>query len=215
MRELLEEFAASDDRQDRPVEVRRYGRGEVIAHEGDLADTLHLIRRGRVTAGTTTRYGTEVVYSLMGPGDVFGELALVTADARRTARLMAIEPTETLVIRRGDFDRLRRSRPELQDALTSLLADRIVRLSRQMVEAIAVPAETRVRRRLLDAARFYGDGAPGTVIPLSQDDLAALAGTARATVNRVLGREARRGTLMLGRRRITLLDTGPIERMAR
>ena len=215
MRQVLEEFAASGDGQDRLVEVRRYARGEVIAHEGDLADTLHVIRRGRVTAGTTTRYGTEVVYSLMGPGDVFGELALVTPEARRTARLTAIEPTETLVIRSGDFDRLRRSRPQLQDALTSLLAQRVVRLSQQVVEAIAVPAETRVLRRVLDAARFYGDGAPGTVIPLSQDDLAALAGTARATVNRVLRREVRRGTLEVGRRRVTLLDAGPIERLAR
>jgi len=192
------------------VRVRRYAAGEVIAHEGDLADTLHLVRSGRVAVGLTTQYGNQVTFTLLGPGEVFGELALLDPESRRSATLTALEPTETMTLTRPEFDRLRADRPEFAQALVDLLAERVRRLSDQLVEALYVPADTRVLRRLLTAAQLYG----GTELPLTQDDLAGLAGTARATVNRVLRAEAKRGTLELRRRRIRILDRAALERRA-
>ena len=192
------------------MRVRRYAAGEVIAHEGDLADTLHLVRSGRVAVGLTTQYGNQVTFTLLGPGEVFGELALLDPESRRSATLTALEPTETMTLTRPEFDRLRAERPEFAQALVDLLAERVRRLSDQLVEALYVPADTRVLRRLLTAAQLYG----GTELPLTQDDLAGLAGTARATVNRVLRAEAKRGTLELRRRRIRILDRAALERRA-
>ncbi len=192
------------------MRVRRYAAGEVIAHEGDLADTLHLVRSGRVAVGLTTQYGNQVTFTLLGPGEVFGELALLDPESRRSATLTALEPTETMTLTRPEFDRLRAERPEFAQALVDLLVERVRRLSDQLVEALYVPADTRVLRRLLTAAQLYG----GTELPLTQDDLAGLAGTARATVNRVLRAEAKRGTLELRRRRIRILDRAALERRA-
>jgi CRP/FNR family cyclic AMP-dependent transcriptional regulator len=210
VRELLDELAREPRRPGAPARVRRYAAGEVIAHEGDLADTLHLIRSGRVAAGLTTQYGNQVTFTLLGPGEVFGELALLDARSRRSATLTALEPTETVTLTRPEFDQLRADRPEFAQGLVDLLAERVRRLSDQLVEALYVPADTRVLRRLLTAAQLYG----GTELPLTQDDLAGLAGTARATVNRVLRAEAKRGTLELRRRRIRILDRAALERRA-
>jgi CRP-like cAMP-binding protein len=210
VRELLEELAREPRRPGAPVRVRRYAAGEVIAHEGDLADTLHLVRSGRVAVGLTTQYGNQVTFTLLGPGEVFGELALLDARSRRSATLTALEPTETVTLAQPEFDRLRAERPEFALALVDLLAERVRRLSDQLVEALYVPADIRVLRRLLSAAQLYG----GSELPLTQDDLAGLAGTARATVNRVLRAEAKRGTLELRRRRIRILDRAALERKA-
>jgi CRP/FNR family cyclic AMP-dependent transcriptional regulator len=210
VRELLDELAREPRRPGAPARARRYAAGEVIAHEGDLADTLHLIRSGRVAAGLTTQYGNQVTFTLLGPGEVFGELALLDARSRRSATLTALEPTETVTLTRPEFDQLRADRPEFAQGLVDLLAERVRRLSDQLVEALYVPADTRVLRRLLTAAQLYG----GTELPLTQDDLAGLAGTARATVNRVLRAEAKRGTLELRRRRIRILDRAALERRA-
>jgi len=210
VRELLEELAREPRRPGSAGRLRRYSAGEVIAHEGDLADTLHLVRSGRVAVSMTTRYGNQVTFTVLGPGDVFGELALLSPDARRTATLTALAATETVTLNKPEFDRLRVERPEFGQALTELLAERVRRLSDQLVEALYVSADMRVLRRLLTVARLYGDDE----VPLTQDDLAGLAGTARATVNRVLRAEARRGTLELRRRRIRIVDRDAIEKRA-
>ncbi len=96
------------------------------------------------------------------------------------------------------------------------------RLSEQLVDALYLPAETRVRRRLLDVARAYagGDGSTGAApdgaqVPLTQEELASLAGTSRATVNKVLREEQEHGTISLGRGRTTVVDAGALERRAR
>jgi CRP-like cAMP-binding protein len=96
------------------------------------------------------------------------------------------------------------------EVLVQLLADRLRRLNGRLVEALYVPADARICRRLLELARLYGD-----VIPLTQEDLAGLAGTTRATVNRVLRREERSGHVKLDRGRIALLDHESLARGAR
>lgn len=194
---------------------RKFARGEVVFHEHDPADTLHLVDKGRFAVRVATPLGDTAILSILGPGDMFGELSLLgDADARRSATVAALEPGETRSVHRLDFERLRSTQPETAAVLISILSGQVRRLSRHLLEALYVPADKRVLRRLLELSRLYADGA-ATVVPLTQEDLAGLAGTSRATVNRVLREEEARGTVKLGRGRTTVLDAEALARRGR
>src|SRR3954464_1502674 len=79
---------------------RSFARGEVLVHEGDPADSLHLISSGRVAVRVSTPSGERATLNILSPGDYFGELSLVRrgGDHSRSATVVALEPTETLVI---------------------------------------------------------------------------------------------------------------------
>ena len=190
-----------------------YRRGEVVFHRHDPADAVHLVTKGRFDVRVTTGYGDEVALAIRGPGETFGELAVVT-EAERTATVTALEPGETLVVRGSELRRLAKRHATLDEVLVRLLAENVALLSDRLVEAYTVDAETRVARRVLELARVYGRDPP-VVIPLIQDELAALAGTSRATVNRVLRDAERRGLVELGRGRTVLLDPPGMTRLAR
>jgi CRP-like cAMP-binding protein len=185
---------------------RRFSRGEVVFHHGDPADTLHLIVRGYFAARLETRLGDTGTMAVHGPGESFGELALLESEQSRSTTVAALSAAETYAVRGDDFDRLRQEYPEVNDVLARVLAQRLRRTTELLTEALFVSAELRVLRRLADLAWLYGARAPDTVVPLSQHELAQLAGTSRATVNRVLRAEAEQGTIALGRNRITVVD---------
>jgi CRP/FNR family cyclic AMP-dependent transcriptional regulator len=195
---------------------RRFVRGEVVFHEHDPAETLHLIDKGRFVVRVATPLGDTAILAVLGPGDMFGELSLLgDADARRTATVAALEGGETRSVHRLDFDRLRSTHPQTADVLISILAGQVRRLSGHLLEALYVPADKRVLRRLLELGRLYGDGGGPAIVPLTQEDLAGLAGTSRATVNRVLREEEARGSVKLGRGRTTVLDADALARRGR
>jgi CRP/FNR family cyclic AMP-dependent transcriptional regulator len=193
---------------------RRFERREVVFHDGDPADTLHLIAQGHFTARITTALGDTVTVSMHGPGEAFGEMALVEDGAVRSTTVAALEPGETYAVYRDDFARLRRQYPAVGDVLVRLLAQRVRRTSELLVEALFVRADARVLRRLDELAARYGARAAGTVVPLTQDDIAGLAGTSRATVNRVLREEAARGTVELRRGKTVVLEPAALARRA-
>lgn len=183
----------------------------MVFHREDPADSLHLIARGRFAARLQTPLGDSVLLDVLGPGQSFGELALLLPDTRRSATVSALEEGETRSVYRDDFARLQRQHPGVKDVLLTLLADQLRRSSDRIVEAHYVDAETRVRRRVCELAKTYGSG----VVPLTQEDLAAIAGTSRATVNRVLRDEERRGTVALQRGRVTVRDADELEHRCR
>ena len=191
---------------------RRFSRNEVVFHRGDPADTLHLILRGHFAARLDTELGDMVTVSVHGPGDAFGELALLDLEEKRSTTVAALEAGETYAVHRDDFTRLRGQYPSVNDVLARLLAARVRRMSDLLSEAFAVPAERRVLRRLIELAGLYGDGAAGTVVPLAQSELAGLAGTSRATVNRVLRAEVARGTVELRRGQTRIVDPAVLAR---
>lgn len=193
---------------------RRFAAGETLFHEGDLADTLHVIMRGRVAITVSSPYGQQLMFSILSMGEFFGELALLSTNHLRTATARALEPTETLSIHRNEFDRLRHEHPQVEELLIGLLAARVQRLSEQLRDALYLSVELRIRRRILALTELYGQGNPGTVIPLTQDELAELSGTARATVNRVLRNEQNLGSVRLGRHRIVVTDPEALSRRA-
>lgn len=181
---------------------RTFEKGEVVFHRDDPADSLHLIVRGRFAVRLQTQVGDSVLLDVLGPGKSFGELALLLPGSRRSATISALEDGETRSVFRDDFALLQRRHPGIKDVLLRLLADQLRCASDRIVEAHYVDAETRVRRRVCELTETYGSG----VVPLTQEDLAAMAGTSRATVNRVLRDEEKRGAVALGRGRLTVLD---------
>jgi CRP/FNR family transcriptional regulator, cyclic AMP receptor protein len=213
---LLRGLPADDVRQLLSIARRRtFGKGEVVFHRDDLAESLYLVVRGHFAARVRTQVGDSVLLDVIGPGHAFGELALLLPDARRSATVSALEEGETRSVYRDDFATLQRRHPGVKDVLLTLLAEQLRRASDRLAEAHYVDAETRVRRRLTEVCGTYsaGDGPP--VVPLTQEDLAAMAGTSRATVNRVLRDEERRGTIELGRGRATVLDAGELGKRCR
>jgi CRP-like cAMP-binding protein len=195
---------------------RTFARGEVVFHADDPADTLHLIAQGRFAARVQTAVGDTAILTVLGPGELFGEVALLGPEQRRSATIEALEAGETRSIFRDDFERLRREHPGVSEVLIAILISEVKRLSRHLLEALYVPSDKRVLRRLVELSAVYGAGGGESVaIPLRQEDLAGLAGTSRATVNRVLREEEAKGSVALGRGRITVIDAAALERRGR
>ena len=195
---------------------RTFRKGEIVFHEGDPGDTLHLIRSGKFGVKVTTQYADEAILAVLTAGDIFGELALLSPGAPRSATVVALEAAETLSVHQLDFGRLRREHPGVGDVLISVLSAQVRRLSRHLLEALYTPADTRVRRRVLELVDIYRGNDPSlpVTIPLTQDDLADLAGTSRATVNRVLREDEARGIVELGRGRTLVVDRDGLAKWA-
>ena len=199
---------------------RRYDKGETLFHAGDLGATVHLLVKGWVAVRVGTPQGDTATFTVLGPGDMFGEQALLQPSSRRTASVVALAAVETLTLDRADFDELRDRHPGVERALVDLLAAQVRRLSLALADALYLPADKRVLRRLADLCVTYGavpaaaglrppvpGSDPGPVeIPLTQDDLATMAGTTRPTVNRVLRSAVAAGYVALHRGRIVVLD---------
>ncbi|HMN98523.1 MAG TPA: Crp/Fnr family transcriptional regulator [Miltoncostaeaceae bacterium] len=194
---------------------RTFRRGEVVFHMGDPADTLHLVVSGRFAVRVQTALADVAVLTILGPGDLFGELALLESDGRRSATVEAIEAGETRSIHRPDFEALRDRHPSVTDVVTAILAEQVRRLTGNLLEALYLPADRRIRRRVAELADAYAPDGGEVTIPLRQEDLAGLAGTSRATVNRVLREEEARGTVRLARGRTTVLDREGLARRGR
>jgi CRP/FNR family cyclic AMP-dependent transcriptional regulator len=213
---LLADVPAEDVRELLQVARRRtFSRGEVVFHRDDPGDSLHLVVKGRFAIRVMTPLGDTATIAVRGPGESFGEMALVTADSRRTATVDALEPAETRAVYLTDFERIRKTHPSVNQALIAFLVGEVRMLNERLLEALYIPADRRVLRRLVELAELYPGSAEGDVVPLTQEALAQLAGTSRATVNQVLRREEERGTVELKRGRTLVLDREALAKRAR
>jgi CRP-like cAMP-binding protein len=183
---------------------RHYARGETVFTEGDPGDCVHFIASGHVIVRRTTPSGERAAFTVMGPGEAFGELALLAPQARRTSSVEALEATSTLTLGAAVFRELTRERPEFSRLLVDVLAARVGRLSDHLVDALYASVERRVVGRLADLCHIYGADGGEVVLPITQGDLAEMAGASRPATNRVLQRLAGEGAVALSRGRITV-----------
>jgi CRP/FNR family cyclic AMP-dependent transcriptional regulator len=192
---------------------RRFARGEAVFREGDPADGLHLIDRGICAVQVSALGGERLTLNVLTAGSFFGELALLHDEdtARRTATVLALVPTETLTISRASFRSLAAVHAPVGDLVATALAQRVEDLSRRLLEAQYDTVDRRVYRRLLELTALYS---PTSTIPLSQDDLAAMVGASRPTVNQVLQKLVARGVITLGRRQLTVTDVAALHALA-
>jgi CRP/FNR family transcriptional regulator, cyclic AMP receptor protein len=197
----------------RAGKVNTYGRRDVIVHEGDVADSFHIVLEGRAAVRVTTPAGESAVVNILGPDSHFGDVSLLgLTDPRRTATIVALEPLRTLSIPAGVFRDLRDRNPRLEQLVSSILARRVDELSSMLVQAMYDSLERRVVRRLSALAQIYAGSSGEVTIPLTQDELGQLVGGARPSVNQVLGRLAEEGVITVGRGRITVGDVDALDR---
>jgi len=196
---------------------RRFAANEVVFHRDDPGDALHLIAKGRFSIRVMTPLGQVATIALRGPGDSFGEMALLSEDARRSATVTAIEESETFAVTRGDFERLRLRNPGVNELLLRFLQNEVRLLNERLLEALFVPVERRILRRLVEVAALFPheENENEAVITLTQESLAELAGASRSTVNQVLRAEERRGLIELERGKTHILDLMALTQRAR
>jgi CRP/FNR family transcriptional regulator, cyclic AMP receptor protein len=195
---------------------RRFAREQVIFHEGDLADTVHLIRSGRAAVRVSSPAGDVVTLNILSAGDYFGELSLLrnARSRRRTATLVALEDLETLALSANAFHAVCDRYPKVERLLVAFLAQRVEELSHRLLEALYVSVDRRVYRRLVELAEIYRNADECIAIPLRQEHVADLAGATRPTVNQVLQKLSSQGIVELHRGRIDVLDVPALRRRA-
>ena len=216
-------FAGLDPEELRPLaaklRTRRYTRGEVIFHQDDPADRMHIIVDGRIRISITSVDGREKDIALLQQGECFGEMALLDG-SNRSATATAVEPSQTCTLFRPDFMNFLDQHPGVVAKTTNLLTQSI-RSSNQMLGDLAfLDVPTRLAKQLVDLAASYSGGnspndlRPSVEIPIGQDELARLVGASRETISRALNSYRRLGVLSTAHRRITITDIAALERMA-
>jgi CRP/FNR family transcriptional regulator len=196
---------------------RRFARESYIFREGDPGDHLHIIASGEVRILRTTLAGGEVVFAILGAGDVFGELAVLEENAVRSADAQAITETKCLALHKHALVAFLQARPKAMWQVITVLSDYIRRKDEAFADLAFHDIPGRVARKLLDLASARGEqSGSGTriMLPLSQRTLAGLVGASRENVNRALSRFAALGFIELGRGRITLLKPDELDRRA-
>jgi CRP/FNR family cyclic AMP-dependent transcriptional regulator len=184
---------------------RRFRRGEVVFHDGDPGETLHLVAKGHFAVRVTTPLGDTSMLRVFQPGDCFGELAALEP-APRAGTVIALEDADTLSLSHPQLDELRASHPGVDRLLMSALIGEVRRLAHALVEALYLPVDRRVWRRLVDLAEIYADGSASVTVPFTQEDLAQLAGTTRPSANKVLRAGEADGIVRMTRGRIEVVD---------
>lgn len=193
---------------------RRFRAGEVLFHQGDPCDALYLLQHGRVAVHALSPDGDDLIVGLMAAPDAFGEVGLVRSDHHHTATVVAIDEVHALTVRAPEFHALRRRHQDLDDWLLVTLTRRLERAMVLLADSLYLDADHRVLRRLLDARRAFGIDC-SEPLPITQEDLAAMAGVTRPTANRVLRRLEQEGIARLGRRHIEIVDLAELAAAAR
>lgn len=201
----------------RAARRRSFARHEVVFHEGDPADSLHLVTRGHLAVQVSTPGGDRATLNVLGPGAHVGELALLPDAGTRSATVVALDESETRVLSAPAFDQLRQAHPAVNEILVMLLAARVRELSSRLLEAMYDGLDRRLYRCLHRLGGVYAEevapGAPVT-IPMTQDQLSDLVGGTRPSVNQVLQRLVDEGVVELGRGRVVLHDVKALRRKA-
>jgi CRP-like cAMP-binding protein len=194
---------------------RRFAKGVVLFHEGDPGDAMHIVAKGHVAVRISTPLGEVATLRILRPGEFFGELSVISPGPR-SATAVALDPVETLAVHKSQLDELRRQRPPIDALITEALAMEIRRLATALVEALYLPSDKRVLRRLLDAADSFGAEATGSpLVPLTQEELAQLAGVTRETANRILRRAEESGQIHMSRGKVEILDRAALTKLSR
>lgn len=192
---------------------RRYRRNEVIFHQDDVGDALHIVIDGVVKIVLPSAEGDEAIIASLKSGDFFGELALLDGSPRSTTAT-ALEPTETLALPRDQFLRLLPDDPRLVSALLRALAGELRRLTGHVEELHFLDLAGRLTMRLVRLARDNDPGATGRVEldwPFTQSDLAAMIGGTRQSVNKLLSGLVDEGVLEIEHETLVIRDLATLE----
>lgn len=193
---------------------RRFQAGEVVFREGDTSNTCYVIRSGHARAVRENSDGRSITLAHFGPGDIFGELAMLD-DERRSATVEALDETEAVAILGPDMRRLLRDHPEMAVKLVASLGRRLRETNERLARQSFQTVQSRVAgvlAQLVEAARAEGAGDGDVLITSTQADLAQLAGSSRESASRFLAVLERAGVITQGRGKLTVHDPAALER---
>jgi CRP/FNR family transcriptional regulator, cyclic AMP receptor protein len=205
---LFSELSSEDvERISRVAVPRSYPKGVRVFHEGDRSDACYIVRSGDLRVTREHPDGRAIALATLGPGDIFGELAMLDGEAR-SASVEALSDCELLALPASDVRQLLRGSSEitvkLVIALTRRLREANERISRQSFQT--VPSRVAGVLSQLIAEEAPLEGRDGVTVRMTQADLAQLAGTSRESVSRFLAVLERAGVVRVGRGRVTVLE---------
>jgi CRP/FNR family cyclic AMP-dependent transcriptional regulator len=169
---------------------RRYGKHDVLVHEGDSADALFIVVDGAVSVSNITAEGKEVILSILKAGDTFGEMGLLDAQPR-SATVRALRDTHVMILGREVFMNLLERRSSLNQALLASLAQRLRETNLAVQAASYMHIDARLTEALHSLAMRFGervDGGTKITVRLTNQQMASMVGTSRETLNRTLNR---------------------------
>ena len=180
---------------------REYPKNSVILFEDDPGDALYIVSSGQVKVVLIGEDGREVILSVLGDGDFFGEMALID-DEPRSAHVIAMKDSQLLVLRRDDFQAQLEVHPKIALKVLRVLVQRLRRADEKIGGLVLLDVNGRVARLLLDLAEE--GGGPRITRRLTHHTIAQMIGSSRETVSRAMRELVDRGLIEVTRREISI-----------
>jgi CRP/FNR family transcriptional regulator, cyclic AMP receptor protein len=168
--------------------TRDYQRTQPIFAQGDRADAVFFVQRGKVKLTVLSRQGKQAVIALLGPGDFFGEGCLAGQPLRMAT---ATAMTEAAIVRLPKHTMIRALHRDavFSELFTTYLLSRNIRMEEDLVDQLFNSSEKRLARILLLLANFGKEGRPEPVVPkISQETLAEMVGTTRSRISHFMNK---------------------------
>jgi CRP/FNR family transcriptional regulator len=192
---------------------RSFPAGTRVFHEGDSSDACYIVSEGSFRVTREHSDGRAITLATLGPGEIFGELAMLDGD-RRSASAESITDGTLLALPANDVRSLLARNPEIALKLVAGLVRRLraanARLSRQSFQTVPSRVAGILLQLSRDSQPADGEEEVEVTIRMNQTDLAQLAGTSRESVSRFLAELERAGVVRSGRGRVTVLQPGKL-----
>ena len=170
-------------------EILDFKKKQAIFAQGDAAEAVFYVQKGRVKLTVVSKRGKEATIALLGPGEFFGEECIAPIHHLRIATATAIAPVTVLKIGRKEMMQVLGEQPEFSGAFVSFLLARNFRIQEDLIDQLFNSSEKRLARVLLLFAQFGKEAKPEPVVPkVSQEVLAEMIGTTRSRVNFFMNR---------------------------
>ena len=170
--------------------LRIFPKDRVVIMAEEEGDSLFVIHTGKVKVSIVSEDGREVILTILGEGNFFGEMSILDGNPR-SANVTTIEETELLMVRRADFLRFIQQTPQVAIKLLAVLAQRLRKTDRKIEGLVLSDVTGRITQTLLQLGEEQGSPTPAGILikdrPTHQD-MANMSGTTRETVSRVLKR---------------------------
>jgi CRP-like cAMP-binding protein len=202
----LDDAAASTLRES--MTQVKVSKGHTLFKEGDAGDRLFVVVEGKLKLGTSSGDGRENLLSILGPGDMFGELSLFDPGPR-TATATAVTDSRVLALANDQVIGWVTAHPQVSLQLLKRLARRLRRTNEVLADLVFADVPGRVAKAIMDLGERFGtkkDDGLHVNHELTQEELAQLVGASRETVNKALADFAGRGWVRLEPRAVVVLD---------
>ncbi len=190
---------------------REYPKNSVILFEDDPGDALYIVSTGQVKVVLIGEDGREVILSVLGEKDFFGEMSLID-DEPRSAHVIAMKDSHLLVLRRDDFQAQLEEHPKIALKLLRVLVQRLRRADEKIGGLVLLDVNGRVARLLLDLSEE--SGGPKITRKLTHHTIAQMIGSSRETVSRAMRELVEKGCIEVSRREITITQPEALRSMA-